>query len=379
MPIYKTNGKKDGLQKYKVRVNYISDDGKAKQLTRTASGLEAAKDLERLLINEIKHKGENSVKRITIQELFDEYIDTKRSEVRESSIDKYKRNFYLYVQPTMASVCLDKLTVSMLQKWKLTIENMGLALKTKQQAYLVLNATLNYATRIEYIDRNPLKKLGTFKEAQTIKPEMSFYTAEQFTTFIGTAKRLATEREVKKQNMSEWDFCVFFYIAFFTGLRKGEILALKWSDINGSLLSVDRSITQKLRGGDRETAPKNRSSIRKLQMPFPLIKVLDEHRKRQEQLEHFAEDYRICGGEQCLRDSTLQKRNEQYAALSGLSKIRIHDYRHSHASVLINEGINIMEIARRLGHARIEETWNTYSHLYPHEEEKAVLVLNMVT
>ena len=378
MPIYKAKGKKDGLQKYNVRINYISDNGKAKQLTRTAYGSEAAKDLERLLINEIQTKGENSVKKMTMQELFNEYIDAKRNEVRESSKDKYKRNFELYVQPTMANVCLDKITVSMLQKWKLMIEDKGLALKTRQQAYLILNATLNYAVRMEYITRNPLNKLGTFKEAQSIKAEMGFYTADEFKRYISTIKKLAAEKQLKYQDASEWDYYVFFNITFYTGLRKGEIHALKWSDINGKILSVNRSITQKLSGGDRETAPKNKSSIRKLQIPLPLMKVLNEHCIRQEQLKNFTEEYRICGGEHCLRDSTLQKRNEQYAALSGLNKIRIHDFRHSHASVLINEGINIMEIARRLGHARIEETWNTYSHLYPQEEEKAIEVLNMI-
>ena len=169
-----------------------------------------------------------------------------------------------------------------------------------------------------------------------------------------------------------------FNIAFYTGLRKGEIHALKWSDINGSLLSVNRSITQKLKGGDRETPPKNKSSLRTLQMPVPLLKVLDEHRKRQEKLANFSENYRICGGEKSLRDTSIQNKAIRYASLSGLNNIRVHDFRHSHVSVLANEGINIQEIARRLGHARVEMTWNTYSHLYPREEEKAVDVLNNI-
>jgi len=61
-----------------------------------------------------------------------------------------------------------------------------------------------------------------------------------------------------------------------------------------------------------------------------------------------------------------------------LDVISIHSYRHSHASLLANEGINIQEIARRLGHARVEMTWNTYSHLYPREEERAVEILNRI-
>lgn len=64
--------------------------------------------------------------------------------------------------------------------------------------------------------------------------------------------------------------------------------------------------------------------------------------------------------------------------MAGLKKIRIHDFRHSHASFLANNGINIQEIARKLGHSKVDITWNTYSHLYPKEEERAITVLNSI-
>lgn len=153
---------------------------------------------------------------------------------------------------------------------------------------------------------------------------------------------------------------------------------MKWTDIDGEYLNVTRSITQKLKGGDRETPPKNKSSIRTLQIPKPLIKILSEHKERYKQLRTFTEDFRICGGTRPLRDTSVENANIRFAKLAGLKKIRIHDFRHSHVSLLANEGINIQEIARRLGHANIEMTWNTYSHLYPREEERAVKVLNKI-
>ena len=376
MPIYKAKGKKDGLQKYNVRINYISDTGGAKQLTRTAYGYESAKDLERQLSNEIKNKGQNSVVKMTVQQLFDEYITVKKYEVRESTLDKHMRNFRIYVQPMMENTRIDKLTVPILQKWKLSIEEKGLGLKTKKHAYGIFRAILNYAVKMEYTEKNLLTTIGTFRDALECKKEMKFYTAKEFIAFISESEKIATTTEENQKKLSEWDFYVFFNIAFYTGLRKGEIHALKWSDIDGSILHVKRSISQKLRGGDRETPPKNKSSIRSLQMPSPLIEVLKEHKSRQEQLAHFSDDYRICGGERCLRDSTIQKRNVLYATSSGQKVIRIHDFRHSHVSILANEGINIQEIARRLGHSKIEETWNTYAHLYPREEEKAIDILN---
>ena len=380
MPIYKVDGvKKDGLQKYNVRINYISNtDGKPKQMTRTAYGLEAAKDLERKLINEVKAHNTEITKKLTIAELFEEYESAQKYEVRESTLDKAKRNYIIYVEPTMADIRIDKLTIPLLQKWKVTIEQKNLALNTKKSAYKIFRALLNFGVKMEYLSYNPLTKIGNFKDSFNIRPEMKVYTKDEFTRFISTTKRLAQEREIKQCDLSEWDYYVFFSIAYFTGLRKGEIHALKWSDIDGIHLSVKRSITQKLKGGDRETPPKNKSSIRTIQMPLPLIRILNEHRARQEKLNHFTKDHYICGGIRSLRDSTLQKRNANYAKLSGLDVIRIHDYRHSHVSVLVNAGINIKEIARRLGHSRVEETWNTYAHMYPQEEEKAIDVLNEI-
>ena len=92
----------------------------------------------------------------------------------------------------------------------------------------------------------------------------------------------------------------------------------------------------------------------------------------------YNEDWKVCGGIRCLRDTSIENKNKAFAEAAGLPHIRIHDFRHSHASLLCNEGINIQEIARRLGHSKIEMTWNTYSHLYPREEERAVQILNQI-
>jgi integrase len=379
MPIYKVNGvKKDGLQKYKVRINFVSDDGISRQLTRTAFGSDEAKDLERKLADEVKAKIETPFSKMTMQQLYEKFIEVKKYELRETSLERYERSFRIHILPKMAKVQIDKLSSTKLEEWKLYIEKKGLSIKSKKHAYGDFRAILNYAVKMEYIPNNPLLKIGNFKDTIAVKKQMSIFTAEQFSKFIGTAKQIAEERQAKLHDLSEWEYYVFFNIAFYTGLRKGEIHALKWGDRDGSLLHIRRSITQKLKGEDRETAPKNLSSMRTLQIPLPLMTVLDEHRERQKQLKHFTPDFRICGGERSLRDTTIQNRNIQYATQAGVQVISIHDYRHSHVSVLANEGINIQEIARRLGHARVEMTWNTYSHLYPREEEKAVDVLNNI-
>lgn len=382
MPIYKMDGKKDGLQKYRVRINYVDKEGKSRQLDRIAYGKEAAKELEMLLSNE--NKSDIISPRLTVQQLYDEYIATKKYEVREATIDKSKKLLTAFVLPRLKDYRLDKLTSSVLQSWKNQMEQettstgQKFSLKYKRNIFGELRALLNYAVKMEYINKNPLTLLGNFKDVNMIKKEMDFYTPKEFKKFISAAKRQAEQFESSSQNIYEWNFYVFFYIAFFTGMRKGEIYALKWSDISDTTIKVCRSIAQKLRGGDRETPPKNQSSIRTIDLPLPLKKVLDEHYSRCKSIAGFSDDWRICGGEQCIRDSTLEKRNKYYAELARVKKIRIHDFRHSHASLLANNGINIQEIARRLGHSNIEITWNIYSHLYPRENERAIEILNKI-
>lgn len=379
MPIYKMNGTKNGKQKYRVRINYVDNLGRNKQTERVAYGMAEAKELEMRMQYEIKERPVTSG--ITLQQLYVEYVRALSSEVRESTITGNKRVFECYVLEILGQTYIKKLTAPVLQNWKNEIEEVRtakgepLSLRYKQNIYSIFRAVLNWGVKMDYLTQNVLVKVGNFKSGIVAeKRNVAFYTAEEYKLFSKAAKEEAT----KGNSLHDWDYFVFFAIAFYTGLRKGEIHALKWSDVNGNVLSVTRSITQKMKGADRETPPKNRSSIRTLQMPLPLIEILNEHKTRYSFYKDFSDEFRICGGIRSLRDTSLENKNQLFAKLAGIKKIRIHDFRHSHVSLLANEGINIQEIARRLGHSDIEMTWNTYSHLYPREEERAVEILNKI-
>lgn len=374
MPLYKTKVKKDGLQQYLVRVNYTDSFGKAHSLTRHAYGLAKAKQMEQDIIREYCSE-KPAVTRMTVQQLYDEYIVAKGNEVRATSLVPIKNCLAKGTLPYLADKRLDKLTVPTLQSWKNDIAMIDVSISTKQNYYAELRQMLNYAVKMGYIPKNNLTIVGNFKkDTQALpKEELHFYTPDQFKKFIAAAR----EQAEKKDTINDWSYYVFFCIAYFTGARKGEIYALKWSDIKGHTLSISRSVNQKV-GRIVETLPKNSASIRTLQIPMSLEVVLNEQKERQMQDENFTEDYRICGGIDCIRDSTVCNKGFDFADKAGLPHIRLHDFRHSHASLLASEGINIQEIARRLGHSNVEMTWNTYSHLYPHEEERAVSVLDKI-
>ncbi|WP_159459802.1 site-specific integrase [Scatolibacter rhodanostii] len=357
------------MQKYRVRINYKNLQGEDKQMERVAYGAAEAKELEAKLVAEIKEKPPE--KRMTVQQLYDEYVEVKKHEVRESTLAKTRHILNNHVLPLLKDKSLPKLTLPELQNWKNLISKKEIVVTMKRNIYGEFRAMLNYAIKMGYLSSNPLIRLGNFKDAYEIRKTVDYYTADEFLKFISAAQKQSTE-------FYEKNYFVFFNIAFYTGLRKGEIHALKWSDIDGNILHVRRSISQKVKGGDRETPPKNKSSYRSLQIPEPLKGVLNEHYDRYKQVDGFTHDWRICGGETSLRDTTIELRNTLYAKLADVKKIRIHDFRHSHASLLANSGINIQEIARRLGHSKIEITWNTYSHLYPREEERAVAILDKI-
>ena len=368
--------KKNGLSRYRVRVNYTDTNGESRQVERLVWGKAEAELVERKLEAEYKVKRDALSTRMTVAELYNKYVEYHATETRRSSHDTTMRQLRLWVLPYFKNKRIDRLTQQDFTNWKIALNSEDLKIKTKQNVFKAFVAMLNFAVRTELIPKNGLSALGNFKDSDALeKPAepLHYYTSSQFEHFIATAK-------ADCKTINDWCFYVFFCTAFFTGARKGEINALRWSDVDGNILHIRRSITQKLGGGDVETAPKNTSSVRDLQLPIPLIAVLNDHKQRQQEVaqELFSEDFRICGGERPLRDTSVDKRNRKYAKAAGLPRIKIHEYRHSHVSLLANEGINIQEVARRLGHANVQETWNTYCHLYPREEERAVAILNKI-
>lgn len=375
MPIYKVNGKKkDGLQKYQVKINYTDQHGARKQIMRTAYGMQAARDLEHELTESALTTPDMSVETtsMTVGELYEDYLKHISHEIRESSVVKKNCMFNGHILPYLKDVSIDGLTIQLLQDWKSYVYSKKLSLNSMKNIYKDFNAVLNYAVKMEYISINPLVKVGGFKDAYRYKPEMDFYTPEEFQIY----KYALLERAIMSDN---YDYYVFFCIAYYTGARKGEIHALTWNDYDGKNIFIKKSISQKIRGKDVLTPPKNKSSIRTISVPIPLQEMINEHKIRQQALiPDWKDDGYICGYYRPLRDTGIDNENRATAKRAGLKRIRIHDFRHSHASVLINGNISPLEVSHRLGHSSTEQTLATYSHLFPSESEKSLNLLNKI-
>lgn len=338
--------------------------------TKCIVGLDEAKEAERALAAELKNGGQPFA-RLTVQALYDEYIKVKESEVRKSSLNKTKSILKNHVLNSgLEKKNVDRLSKRDLQEWKSQLSEKPIMISTKNNAIRELNALLNYAVKLEYISKNPLREIGRFKDAYftTAAEKIHYYTSDQF-------KRYITVAWDSRKTLTDYACYIFFMMAFFTGMRKGELNALKWSDIDGTVVHVRRSICQKVKGYE-ETPPKNRASYRDLKIPQKVKTILDEWKS--ELLKHYEESeiIRVCGGLKPIPDTVIENHNAQYAKSAGLPHIRVHDFRHSHATFLINSGVIIKEVSRRLGHSDVKTTWNTYAHLYPSAEESVLNALD---
>ena len=315
---------------------------------------------------------------MTVKELLELYEKEHGREIRASTLAKKKAILNTHVLPELGKIPLCDLTEEALRAWRAELSKKDRKTTTKNGAYKELRALLNYAVSRKLIEKSPMAALRPFRDPYepTAAVKLRYYTKVEFKKFIAEGEKEAE----KGGTLRGWGIYIFFMLAYYTGMRKGEINALRWSDLeDGSYVWVRRSVTQKIKGEKWiETPPKTPASVRRIQMPTPLIDALNEHEARQKKAEGWDPSLFICGGPAPIPDTVLEKANERWRERAGLPHITIHEFRHSHASLLCNAGINIKEIARRLGHADVETTLKTYAHLYPKEEERAVAVLNNI-
>ena len=380
MPIYKIAGeKKDGYQKYRIVVNYTDGSGKKKTLERKVYGKAAAELAEEDLRKKVRIGAtaeDLRARPMTVEDLWSLYKSEKASEIRASTMAKKDTILKTHVMPLLGKKLLRTLSYEDLMDWRTRTANLDRKASTKNNAYRELRALLNFAVQRKLLKDSPLKGVPSFRDPyeETASAKLRYYTKDQYGKYIAEAEKWAAGRK----DLRAAGICLFFKLAYLTGMRKGEINALRWPDLeDDGFIWVRRSITQKLKGKKWvETPPKTPSSVRRLQLPRNLFAELAAFRAEQMTVPNYRPDFFICGGPEPIPDTSIEKANDRFAKAAGLKHITIHEFRHSHASLLCNAGVNIKEIARRLGHADVEMTLRTYAHLYPKEEERAVSVLD---
>lgn len=215
-----------------------------------------------------------------------------------------------------------------------------------------LCAIFNYAVKYYGLKENPCHKAGSIGRKNA--KEMQFWTKDEYIRF-------AAAIEDKPQMHSA------FQVLYWCGIREGELLALTKDDIDfeGNTITINKSY-QRIGKKDIITEPKTPKSNRIIALPNFLCEELKEY------ISHIYDNGRIFP----LTKHALYREMIRGSSQSGVKKIRVHDLRHSHASLLIELGFSPLLIAERLGHENIETTLNTYSHLYPHKQGELAQTLD---
>ena len=218
-----------------------------------------------------------------------------------------------------------------------------------------LSCIFNHAIKYYGLQINPAAKAGNMGSEQP--KEMLFWTKEEYLKFIDAM-------------MDKPMLYYAFEILYWCGIREGELLALTPGDFNfkAGTVSINKSY-QRLHGEDVITTPKTKKNIRTIKMPKFLCEEMQEYIQS---LYGVKKKNRIFP----VTKNYLYHEMDRGCRASGVERIRVHDIRHRHVSLLIDMGFSAVAIADRVGHESIDITYN-YAHLFPSKQTEMAEKLNM--
>ena len=313
---------------------------------------------------------------MSFQSLYELYFEDYSKRHKPTAVNTVQTFFKLHILPFFGDVEVNKITSYMIREWQnemLDKENENGKLfseNSKANIYAALKSMFNWATRYQGLNENPCKNMGAFGSKKN-RTEMKIWSVDDFNKFI---KILELENKEKNEKYS--DFIIVFKILFWTGLRIGEVLALTEEDINlhNKFIDVNKTVSY-VNKKYHITTPKTMGSIRKVTLPENLISDLKLYfssdkfsKNKNKNIKHL--------GVFNLKSSQLRYVLEKYSLQTNLPKIRLHDFRHSHASYLLFIKADITAISKRLGHDNLQTTINTYSHLYKDANDQLMKKLN---
>ncbi|HPE14936.1 MAG TPA: tyrosine-type recombinase/integrase [Bacilli bacterium] len=364
MGVYKdSRPTKDGKVWF-FKIQYEDFDGthKTKKSGRFATKKEA-EDAEfdfKLKLHEEVNQND-----MTFEDIIKLFLEFKKKRVRENTVYGYGNKLpYLKM---LYKVKLKDFSYSHYERWHDYINSKPLATKTKNDIYKFLKSILNYATAwYEFNFVKVYPKMTNFNNPNELPKEQLYFTYEEFKQF------LSVETDIR--------WIAVYEILYYCGLRRGELRGLQWKDINFSrrTLSISKQITDRCGSvkNYRFALPKTQNSIRTLKMPEVLTNSLKSAQNEAMKISGYNDNFFIAGDAFPVSSNALTERKNSNCKLAGVKQIRLHDFRHSCASLLINKGANVQVVAKYLGHTKIEETLKTYSHLFLSSLDEIVDVID---
>ena len=289
--------------------------------------------------------------------------DSVRDTVRPTTFERYEQIVRLHIRPVLGKVKLKNLTSAHVRGLYREKLDAGLSPRSVQYVHVTLHKALRQAIADGLIPRNATEAV---KPPQVSREEMRPLTAEQVKVLFEAARGDRLE--------------ALYVLAVTTGLRQGELLGLKWDDIDLEVgtLQVRRTLTT-AKGGPVLSAPKTKGSRRTVRLSHTALEALRSHLERQlEEIDRVGDLWRENGlifasesGSPHSRQHVTAHRFKPLLRRAGLPEIRFHDLRHTCATLLLSKNVNPKVVSEMLGHASIAITLDTYSHVLPTMQESA--------
>lgn len=334
--------------------------GKRKQIRRRGfeSKRNALDEMTKLRAEVLENEFQDLTK-MTYERFMEEWFQERKNTLQKTTFEIHSIYYRKFIKPKLGQLKVQQIAPIQIQKFINELVNeTSYSEHTIHLIFRIVSASLKKAKVLKLIKHNPADGITLPKIK---KREMSIWSLKQVNHFIS-----------KSSNISRLTRCyIGFLISIFTGMRQGEILGLRWQDIDfeTQTIFVRQTLTQ---DAELKSGAKNEASVRSIHIPYKLVDELRAHRKQVvlERLLH-GQSYHDNDLVVCTRNGkpmiprNFRKEFYNLTEKVRLPKIRFHDLRHTHATILIQQNVNVKLISERLGHSDIETTLNTYSHVLP--------------
>ena len=361
--IYKGTPTKDGRCWYFRKSKNGTQYNSKKYLTKE----ECAKAESKFIL-----KNDNPInKRFDI--IVDDYFEDLSKYRKISTLETYKQAYSKHIYPYFKSFYINNINTLDIKNWAENMQKQGYTVMYLNKIYSLLKNIFDYASKNYGLTFNPVI-IGRFKEKKEIKPDdkkIRYITKEEFDKFI------------KVIDDPLWH--TFFTTLYYTGARKGELLALTWNDINfnNEEIIINKTLNTKIKG-DIDITPTKNYLNRKIKMSKTLKEELYSYYQLQKKYTDYKDNWFVFNGPTYLPLTTIDRYKHKYFIKSGVHEITIHEFRHSHVSLLINEYIKagqtdttkfFLMMSNRMGHS-INVMQKTYMHLFPSVQDEIVDLLD---
>ncbi len=373
--------KKDGTIVYRANI-YLGVDSLTGKQVRTTATAKTRKQCEikaNQAINKFNKNGCTVARERVEFENFEaltlEWFESYKLTVKENSISVAYNFVHNYILPALGSYKLDKINVVLLQdlvnKWarnaNTALISSGKREKGKTKDYkAILNFVkriLDYAIQLGVIENNPAKQVIPPKLKTRTSQKIKYFDNDELKKFLNYLDNLPFSIANKRSS-------TLYKLLLSTGLRVGEAMALSWSDIdfNNKCIIISKTLIQQ--SNKIQDSTKTKESNRSVFLDDNTIQILKEWKKIQNNGTIAFHNSLVFSYLQKMRCYEVERQQLlKHFKKAGVPNIGFHGFRHTHASLLMNNDVNPKEIQHRLGHADYSITMNTYSHLAKHKEK----------